>query len=404
MLNDTATEFKYGYTASSLKKYSNKYIICTCDYCKRDYETKPATINRGGNINKHACKNCSIKKAKESCPTLGFENRETQDKVKATVKKKYGVNNISQLPSIAEKKREKYRSRNNGKTLTEWAEEHNKSVSTISQLVTKYGLDEALKIKQNKSGLELFFENVLDKNNIVYETQKKIGDYIADIVIDDVVVELNGLYWHSDAIIKQKDYHINKRLAYEEVNLKPLFFYENEILHQTNIVLSILKNKLKQSNKIYARQCLFIQLDKKVVKDYLTKNHLMGNGQGRSFGLEYNGEIVSVMQVKKRGDGIEISRFCNALNTTVVGGFSKLLSNITKILNPSCIHTFIDKRYGVGSYLYSLGFIEQNTSISFNWTKNMEVLHRMKFPGNSGYKYGYNKIWDCGQTHMIKHA
>lgn len=60
-----------------------------------------------------------------------------------------------------------------------------------------------------------------------------------------------------------------------------------------------------------------------------------------------------------------------------------------KVLPNLDILTFIDQRYG--KYLKDLGFIEQPTN-------GKKCFHRLHFKGNSGYKEGLAKIWDCGQT------
>ena len=104
----------------------------------------------------------------------------------------------------------------------------------------------------------------------------------------------------------------------------------------------------------------------------------------------------------KLKDGLDVSRFCHKLKTNVIGGFSKLIKYVEKTLNPNFIQTFIDLRYGSGEYLKDLGFEKKTEYISFSWIKNSDRVHRMNFPGNSGYEKGFNKLWDCGQAKYIK--
>jgi hypothetical protein len=85
-----------------------------------------------------------------------------------------------------------------------------------------------------------------------------------------------------------------------------------------------------------------------------------------------------------------------------VGGFSKLIAAFIKKYNPSTVTTFIDKRYGKGSYLTDLGFKAQVCYPSFGWTDGKNVIHRFKYKGNDGYKNKLHKIWDCGQQKWIK--
>lgn len=129
----------------------------------------------------------------------------------------------------------------------------------------------------------------------------------------------------------------------------------------------------------------------------------MGRGQGINYGLFFKEELVAILQIKLKNEDIyEISRFASKLDTTVVGGFSRLLSFFEKTVKPNKLINFVDLRYGGGAFLVKLGFIREKSYISFKWCKNHKTFHRMKFPSNSGYEHGYAKIWDCGQAKFVK--
>ena len=131
----------------------------------------------------------------------------------------------------------------------------------------------------------------------------------------------------------------------------------------------------------------------------------MGHGRGKSYALIDNNKVVSAIQVKWKSlkeKTLEVSRFCSTIGTTVVGGYSKLLKHVEDTNQPKKIITFVDERYGSGDYLLSLGFQKQKSHISFSWTDGTKTYHRMMFPGNTGYKNGCFKIWDCGQVLFVK--
>ena len=71
-------------------------------------------------------------------------------------------------------------------------------------------------------------------------------------------------------------------------------------------------------------------------------------------------------------------------------------------MKPAFIQTFIDRRYGQGVYLADLGFTKETEYLSFSWYLKGGILHRMQFPGNSGYDAGAHKIWDAGQAKWVK--
>jgi hypothetical protein len=152
-----------------------------------------------------------------------------------------------------------------------------------------------------------------------------------------------------------------------------------------------------------ARKCQIKEVDKQEGRKFLEDNHLMGRGRGKMFGLYYNDQLTTIMQIINHKEYTEISRFCHKNTFNVVGGFSKLLKYIELNLKPQAIKTFIDKRYGNGEYLVGLGFELKSDNLSFKWIKNDTCFHRMAFPGNSGYEQGYYKMWDCGQKSYIKY-
>lgn len=292
-----------------------------------------------------------------------------------------------------------------GLTVSEWADKLGLDNTTLRQRVNKFGWEKSVTIKKRQSNLEHFIEEILSDNNIEFKKQFRVNNFVADFFLLEynLVIEADGLYWHSDKTGTSKEYHKNKKDVYKDSNYSSLFFRENEILFKRDIVQSIILNKVGKSNKIFARKCEVKNIDNKIASLFCEENHLMSSGRGRSFGLYLNNDLVAVMRTTKLGRGIDISRFCCKKNYSVVGGFSKILSYIKKEIKPEFIQTFIDLRYGEGKYLSSLGFIKETEHLSFIWHKKLECHHRMKFPGDSGYEKGYNKIWDCGQAKYVNY-
>lgn len=248
-------------------------------------------------------------------------------------------------------------------------------------------------------------EEELKANDVTFSMFSSLGGYRPDFLINHndqkVIIECDGLYWHSDKF-KSSKYHIEKKNFYKQNSIFPLFFRENEILTKFSIVSSILRNRLKLNEEnVYARKCELITLRKVDAKKYFSDNHLMGFGSGEVFALKFNDAIVAAIQVRwrKLSDKIlEVSRFCTKKNVSVVGGFGKLLKVVLEKFEPNKIITFVDERYGSGDYLKIFKFEKKTNSPSFAWTDGHEVFHRMTFRGNSGYEKGFYKIWDCGQA------
>lgn len=171
-------------------------------------------------------------------------------------------------------------------------------------------------------------------------------------------IEFNGEYWHGE-LFKDKYYHRDKYLFFKDRNINLIQVSEYDWDNKRDIVLSIIKNRLGIiERKIFARKCLFRELNSKEYRLFLENNHINGSVNSEiRFGLEYNGEIVSVMGFGKnrfsKDDNLELHRFCNKLDTSVVGGFTKLLS---KLSDKREIISFCDLNYFSGCGYEKAGF------------------------------------------------
>ena len=353
---------------------------------------------------KEKIKKTCIKKYNETNPSL---SKEVQEKRKKTCLEKYGEDSHMKTKKYKELFKQKTIDSGQallveGKTISEIAETVGMSRSAIVNRYHKLKEPNLINAEKTKTSIEILIESILSKNNINYKFGAKIENWFTDFIIEDhrLIIECDGLYWHSEAK-KDKDYHKNKRGCYIKNGYMPLFFYEDEIINKLDIIESIIKNKVGLTKRIFARKCKVKKLDTKTSKEFCEKNHLMGKGSGKGFGLYFEEELICVMRVIKKGNGLDISRFCCKLGYSVIGGFSKLLSYIIKNLSPSFIQTFTDLRYGNGEYLKDLGFNIESESLSFNWIKDNYRFHRLTFTGNTGYKKGFIKLWDCGQRKWL---
>jgi very-short-patch-repair endonuclease len=354
-------------------------------------------------------------KRKKTClEKYGVENsaqsKIVKEKFKQTCLIKYGVEHHTKSDSYKQKAKERAKNSGlaivyNGKTTEEAANELGMSRSGINARIRKYGHEKAFSMQKEETCIESSIRQLLDTLNVKYEFGKQIENRFTDFLLLDynLIIECDGLYWHSDKKNTDKYYHRDKMRLYNSHGYKSLFFRENEIINKFNIITSMIKHRIGMSNNIYARKCIIEEISNKEIRSFMDSNHLMGPGQGSAFVLKHQDEIVAGMQIVNRKDYVDISRFSTKQEINVVGGFSRLLKTIENKYQKD-IHTFIDRRYGSGHYLNDLGFNLVNEDISFVWVKNEKVVHRLKFPGNSGYKHGWNKLWDCGQAKYIKKA
>jgi len=241
---------------------------------------------------------------------------------------------------------------------------------------------------------------------------------------NNIAIECNGIYWHTEGNGKDRKYHLNKYQKCKDKNIQLLQVWESEWRDKQDIIKSIISSKVGAVEKIYARKCkVSIITDRHLKYDFLNSNHLQGSDNSQlAYGLFYNNALVSMMTFGHRkitkGDykGWEMIRFCSKLNHTIIGGASKLLSHFIKDNKPEQILTYADLRFSRGLLYDQLGFTRTHDSKPGYWYNINGILkhrsgfmkHRLKnilktFDENlTEYENmknnGYDRVWDCGHA------
>jgi hypothetical protein len=267
---------------------------------------------------------------------------------------------------------------------------------------------------------------LLDNNidNCFQNDRKILDGKEIDIYLPDynIGIEINGLYWHSEECGKDKNYHIEKTKLALSKGVKLIHIFEDEWLDGSEIVKSRLLNLLnKTPNKLYGRKCVIKELTNNECKEFLIKNHLQGYTPAtNNIGLFHNNELVSLMTFGKRKitgkNSLELIRFCNKINTNVIGSASKLFKYFMSKYKPEELISYADVRWsGINpeNTLYNkLGFKLKHISKPNYWYNYANIkYHRYNFRKDKLIKdgfdpnktereimieRGYNKIWDCG--------
>jgi G:T-mismatch repair DNA endonuclease (very short patch repair protein) len=282
-----------------------------------------------------------------------------------------------------------------------------------------------------RTTFELKICNFLKNNNINYiPNDRKIINGELDIYIPDhnIAIEIDGLHWHSEYYLNN-DYHLIKTKKCIEKNIQLLHFFEDELLEKYNIIESIIKSKLGIiENKIFARKCIIKELTPKISSEFLINNHIQGNVNASiKIGLYYNDELVSIMTFGKLrnvlGNKIkteneyEMLRFCNKLNTQVMGGASRLYSFFKLKYKPLKVISFANRRYSNGNLYKQLKFkFEYNTIPNYWYVVGKKRKHRFLFRKDVLVKEGFDatkteheimsqrkipRIYDCGNIKYI---
>lgn len=259
----------------------------------------------------------------------------------------------------------------------------------------------------------LWAKENLAKGSIDYKSS--IMDIFSSIDVE--VVETDGIFK-----INKNNKHAYVRVIPLErgfkcetpSNEKRLFqFFPHEVEYKGKIIKSILANYLGDSIKINGRECEISIIKNSEANVFMNKNHLMGYHPTASYvGLFYRGDLISCMGYKKKGEGIEISRFSNLVGYNVRGGFSKLLKYLEKLVSCKKIISYCDLRYSSGESYEKTGFTKEGAHVGFWWTNGYQVFNRLYCRANMddrglsqrehAAEMGLFKVYDSGHYKYVK--
>lgn len=367
------------------KVHGDKYDYSLFTEYKNDRENVPIVCKEHGIF--YQAMNNHIK-GKQGCPKCG--------KLKNSISRKYTT---EEFIDLAKKKHKDFYSYNK----TNYTYSHHNIIITcpihgdFEQIARNHlygsGCPKCFKDKSNIEKEILTFIKTLTHCDIIENDRtildgKEIDIYIPELKIG---IEVNGLVWHSEKFETDKLYHLNKTIKANEKGVRLIHIFEDEWNLQRNICESRLKSIFNVSlSKIYARKCEIREVDFKTSKEFLIKNHIQGPTIDKyRFGLYYNDELVSLITFgklrlnlgsKNQQNTYELIRFCNKLNTSVLGGASKLLVYFIKKYQPSEIISYADRRWSIGKLYENLNFQLYNISTpSYFYVKDKKRYNRFNF-------------------------
>jgi len=269
---------------------------------------------------------------------------------------------------------------------------------------------------KNKKGV-FFYNGVSKAENELYEFIKK--NYSGEIIRGDkkilhgleldiylpelkLAIELNGEYFHS-TLYKPKNYHLKKTTECNKQGISLVHIWMSDWIWKSNIVKSMLLSKMgKISQKIYGRKTEIREISNKDASLFLNETHLQGSSVSSiRIGLFYENELVQVGTFGRlrRATGrkhveksYELLRLSSKLNTTVIGGASKILSYFKKMYNPKMILSYAKRDHSMGNVYEQLGFIQTKTTPpGYFYSKGKRNYHRYKFQKHKLVESGFDK-------------
>lgn len=213
-----------------------------------------------------------------------------------------------------------------------------------------------------ESGLVEILRTLLPHNDIITSDRSILGNNLElDIVISDkkLAIEFNGVWWHCEEHLADKNYHRNKTVRATRRGYQLIHVWEDEWFDKKNLIIRGIAHRLGVTDKlstvlpnsdpaitqrIYARKLTPYSIDGAEARQFWIDNHLQGPvNSSKCYGLvDDQGDIRALLGIGKKNHGSrvqlapgtwDIQRY--ATYGIVPGGFTKLLTYAEQHLRQS---------------------------------------------------------------------
>lgn len=318
-----------------------------------------------------------IRKANQEARGCDYptQNKEVNNKIKETVKVKYGVDNVAKAKEVVNKMINSALEYNKNRTELAIikANERLRKKGYSANLSSNFGYHGV-----NSDGTRFWYEYDIThdtcnttfkgnlgpwgsrcpncfKSNQISEPELIIRDYIVSLlpegteilsnvpILDgkhiDIYIpsrnigfEYNGTYWHTLDKKGNKNYHLNKtELSLSKgIKLYHIWDYLNEDIIRSKIKRIL--GAVEKINILNANNLSVKNVNPKEQREFLESNHLHGYRTSTfALGL-YNSDnkLVSLMSFLRQEDHLELVRYCGDKDLQINGAFGKLLSRSIK--------------------------------------------------------------------------
>lgn len=276
-----------------------------------------------------------------------------------------------------------------------------------------------------------YIKSILPKDVEIKENDRKlISPKELDIYIPElsVAVEFNGLYWHSEANGKSKNYHYNKWKQCKSKNVQLITVWEDDWLYRQEHIKSQLSTLLRTPDKnlsTHASKLSTKEVDESKAKEFYNSSYLKEFSSDSNYYALVDNEkdsMCALMTWKQVDEKVVIIEdYCE--KDSVVNGLEKLIHRILKRINNKSVENIIAHIDNSSVYRASfekIGFMQvQSVKHNFSYVVKRERVHESHmsvifFKDNQELVYdsdltleelkiknGITKLWDCGKISYV---
>lgn len=204
---------------------------------------------------------------------------------------------------------------------------------------------------------------------------KELDFYLPDL---SLAIEVNPIFTHNSNLHRNNhngwrhddNYHFEKYLGCSRQGIELIQLQEYDLSKDRfeKFIKPMIEMKVNQKVKpqlVSARKTIFKEISTDEAKEFLIDNHRDGySSSSRKFCLEYQNEIIAVATVSRQSsrfnqvsDDFELIRLAFKSGLQVVGGTSKLVKNIFRVMSEiETLVTYSDNDYSSGDSYLKSGF------------------------------------------------
>jgi hypothetical protein len=202
-----------------------------------------------------------------------------------------------------------------------------------------------------------------------------------DIIVESkkLVIEFNGVYWHSIAN-RERDYHIKKRELAESLGYEMLSIWQDDYESKKDKIEALLRRKLLGApHRIFARKTSLLKLTPKQALAFHSEHHLQETKPataGMHYALAYDNKIIAAASFDKTG---VLHRYTIKIDTALIGGMAKLIAAYRADVGNVPITTYCDKDYFSGGLYAATGFKKVSETLQLTYLHRNRRVRRENF-------------------------
>jgi hypothetical protein len=227
------------------------------------------------------------------------------------------------------------------------------------------------------------------------ETNRKLSDvrgFRYDVVSEKhrIVVEFNGVFWHSAAKV-EKDYHKIKREAAESAGYRMITIWQDEWINDRARFEDLLSRAFGAADvvKIGARKLSVVELSAGQALAHHRTYHVQKNPLAASFhfGLvDSAGLLIAAASFRKIGDVLDLSRYTVRQGYSVAGGLARLCKQCAGLADK--VVTYVDLDHFDGRGYLAAGFKHTGFSLQMSYLRGSDRVNRQQFMRHKLTKLG----------------